>query len=171
MHSVDSYICLEFCTIEMVDYWYILFLWTGCYSFWVKEYYYLTNNYALPPCKSEQKTAPASPVPLLSEFKPEKIRMLHKFDWRLFCVYFRSTRRSLKLVLWPTSTRTVQFKVRMHVSIAIHRLRKSSGKPTKRIYCEHTNGKKKEKRQAKSDGIPLALHNRKRSYSRICMQF
>ena len=122
----------------------------------------------------EQKTAPASPVPLLSEFKPEKIRMLHKFDWRLFCVYFRSTRRSLKLVLWPTSTRTVLFKVRMHVSIAIHRLRKSSGKPTKRIYCEHTNGKKKKNDnnlEAKSDGIPLALHNRKRSHSRICMQF
>lgn len=70
--------------------------------------------------------------------------MLYKSDSRLFCVYLRSTRGSLKPVLWPTSTQTVLVKVRMYVSIAIHRLRESSGKPTEKISCKQTNGKKRK---------------------------
>ena len=105
----------------------------------------------------EKNTAPSFPIPLPYELKPEEIRMLHKFDSRLFFVYLRSTRGSLKPVLLPTSTRIVLFKVRMHVSIAIHSLGETSGKPAEKISCQQTNGKKKNNNnwEAKSEMIAL----------------
>lgn len=137
---------MEFCTIKMVDYRYTDSLGVSLFLHFFSTQYTISFSlswlllflngrillhshqlwsYLL---KSLRKTASVSPIPLLSAFKLKEIRLLHKFDSRLFCVNLRSTRGSLKPVLWPTSTWTVLFKVRIHVSI--HRLCESSEKAT-----------------------------------------
>lgn len=72
-------------------------------------------------------------------------------------MYFRSTRGSLKLVLWPTSTRTALYKVRIHGSI--HGMRESSAQPTGKIPCKtkQTREKREVKGVASKGSLPRSI--------------